>query len=109
MVNWKTITSERDLEQVKQQSYFTPQVIFKHSTSCGTSFLVKESLEEAAVPEHIDFNFLDLLKHRGLSNRIASEYKIRHESPQILLIKNGTCTYYKSHAGIRMTSIAEQV
>jgi len=33
---------------------------------------------------------------------------VYHESPQVILIKNGACVYEESHGGIQMEEIAEQ-
>ena len=70
--------------------------------------MIKDRLEHVGPPDEMDFYFLDLLRHRQLSNKIASIFSVHHESPQILLIKNGECTYDESHDGIDMKEIAEQ-
>jgi bacillithiol system protein YtxJ len=57
----------------------------------------------------VDFYFLDLIQHRNISNKIAQEFSVFHESPQVLLIKNGECVYDESHSGISMDEIADQV
>ena len=56
-----------------------------------------------------DFYYLDLLNHRTISAKIAEDFNVYHESPQILLIKNGECVYDESHSGIRMEDIVEEV
>jgi bacillithiol system protein YtxJ len=65
-------------------------------------------LERSTTPADIDFNFLDLLNYRSISQAIAEKFEVVHESPQILLIKNGACVYEESHGGIQMEEIAEQ-
>ncbi len=107
-MNWIPLTSEEQLKTIKEKSNATPQVIFKHSTRCGTSSLAKGRLEKALAPEGIDFYYLDLIAYRGISNLVAEDFKVHHESPQILLIKNGECVYEESHIGIRMDEIIEQ-
>ena len=59
-------------------------------------------------PEGIDFYFLDLIQYRNLSNDIAERFAVYHESPQVLLIRQGECVYDQSHNGITMEDIAEQ-
>ena len=44
--------------------------------------------------------FLDLLKYRSISNKIEEQLGVKHESPQILVIENGVCTYHTSHNDI---------
>ena len=50
--------------------------------------------------------FLDLISHRDVSNRIAQLYGIDHESPQILLVKNGKCIHTSSHSAIDAGGLA---
>ncbi|HMC85085.1 MAG TPA: bacillithiol system redox-active protein YtxJ [Chitinophagaceae bacterium] len=107
-MNWNTLTSEIQLQQLTEHSFKKPQVIFKHSTRCGISSMVKTRLERTFQPANIDFYLLDLLAHRPLSFKVAEVFKTEHESPQILLIKNGICVYDESHSGINMTEIVEK-
>lgn len=104
-MNWIILTSEEQLEQVKERSMQKPQVIFKHSTRCGISAIAKSRLDKAGPPENIDFYYLDLIRYRGLSNQIAEEFNVYHESPQVLIIKDGKCVYDESHTGITMAEI----
>ncbi len=107
-MNWKPLIDTAGLEEIKQKSAEKPQAIFKHSTRCSISSMAKNRLERGAPAENVDFNFLDLIKHRELSQKIAQDFSVDHESPQILLIKNGECVYDESHTGISMDEIAEQ-
>jgi len=107
-MNWIPLTSETQLEQIKEKSKDKAQVIFKHSTRCGISGMAKSRLERSGFPGGIDFYFLDLIQNRNLSNKLADYFNIPHESPQVLLIKNGECVYDESHTGIRMEDIIEQ-
>ena len=108
-MDWKLLTAENQLDEIKKRSLETPQVIFKHSTRCATSSVAKSRLERAKTPEKVDFYFLDLIRHRPISNKIAEEFSVYHESPQILLIKNGECVYDESHSGISMADIEDQL
>jgi bacillithiol system protein YtxJ len=107
-MNWISLETEKDLEDIKEKSSAKPQVIFKHSTRCSISSMVKNRLERAGAPEEIDFNILDLIANRSLSSKIAEDFSVGHESPQILIIKNGECVYDESHNGISMDDIAEE-
>jgi bacillithiol system protein YtxJ len=107
-MNWITLTNEQQLHQLKANSKVKPQVIFKHSTRCSISSVAKNRLERSSQPDEIDFYFLDLIKFRTISNKIAEDFKVYHESPQILVIKNGECIYDESHSGIDMEAIIEQ-
>ena len=108
-MNWKVLTSENQLTEIKNQSAQTPQLIFKHSTRCSISSMAKNRLERSVAPEGIDFYFLDLIKYRNVSRQVEAEFMVHHESPQVLLIKNGHCIYDESHNGISMEEIEGQV
>ena len=107
-MNWIALNTEAQLEEIRAKSTTRPQVIFKHSTRCSTSALVKNRLERADAPSGIDFYYLDLISYRPVSNKIAETFRVHHESPQVLLIRNGKCVYDESHTGISMDDIQEQ-
>jgi len=104
-MNWINLTEDQQLSAIREESNARPVVIFKHSTRCSISTMAKSRLERSSQPEHIDFYYLDLIKYRPLSNKIAEDFHVHHESPQILLIKNGECIYEESHNGITMDEI----
>ncbi len=52
------------------------------------------------LPENIPLYFLDLIQYRDISNQIAEQFQVYHESPQLLLIKDGECILDQSHGGI---------
>ena len=108
-MNWIDLHNDLQLQRIKESSKIRPQVIFKHSTRCSISSMAKSRLERNKQPESVDFHFLDLIKYRSLSNKIAEEFSVNHESPQVLLIKNTTCVYEESHSGIDMDEITEHI
>jgi len=108
-MDWKELREESELEEIVRSSESKPQVIFKHSTRCSISSVAKGRLERSRVPPGADFYYLDLISYRNISNKIAQIFKIHHESPQILVIKNGDCVYDESHMGINMGDIEEIV
>jgi len=107
-MNWIKLQSENQLDEIREKSTTRPQLIFKHSTRCSTSALVKSRLERSAQPGDIDFYYLDLINYRPVSNKIADSFSVHHQSPQILIIRNGECVYDESHLGISMDEILEQ-
>jgi bacillithiol system protein YtxJ len=104
---WIKLDSEEQLNEIKAKSANTPQVIFKHSTTCSISAMALNRLERSSVPGTIDFYLLDLLRFRSVSNKVAEEFDVHHQSPQVLLIKNGECVYEESHMGISASEIVE--
>lgn len=71
--------------------------------------MAKSRLERDLPPEEADFYYLDLLQFRDISNKIAEMLKVHHESPQILLIRNGECVYVETHNAINMDDIKSEI
>lgn len=106
-INWINVTNEEQLKEIKERSKIIPQLIFKHSTRCSISSMIKSRLEKKQAPESIEFYYLDLIQFRLISNKVAAAFNVFHESPQVLLIKNGDCVYDESHSGITMEELVE--
>jgi len=107
-MNWIELDSKEQLGLIKERSKEKPQVIFKHSTRCSVSGIAKNRLERSeSVPDAV-FYYLDLIRHRNVSDAVAETFSVYHESPQVLVIRNGECIYDESHSGINMDDIAEQ-
>lgn len=100
--NWKTLDSEAQLDEIIKGSHERPAMIFKHSTTCGISAGAKHRLESNwdIDPEKMDFYYLDLLSYRPISNLIAEKLNVIHQSPQVILIKDGKAIYDTSHHAI---------
>lgn len=111
MNNWKNITSEEDLTAILNASELKPQIIFKDSTTCGISAYAKERLQEGSdlLTKTADFNYLDLLNYRSVSNFIAKELNVIHQSPQIIVIKNKKVVYRDSHHSIQTDKIQHYI
>ena len=67
-MDWIKLTSGEELNELISRSHEQPQVIYKHSLRCGTSYLVKENLEDSTSPVNADFHLLDLINFRSVSN-----------------------------------------
>ncbi len=107
-MDWIALTDASQLQQIVANSNLRIQVIFKHSIRCSISNMAKNRLERSFSPTLIDFHYLDLIAHRQLSDKIAEDFQVSHESPQVLMIKNGSCCYNESHSGISMEAILDQ-
>ena len=89
-------------DEIDEISQTKPVVLFKHSTRCSISRMALKQFDaEFNYPEEkIDWYLLDLLNHRDLSNEIASRYNVMHQSPQIVVIRNGKAVFNESHDSI---------
>lgn len=102
---WKMLTHEAQLnDEVVPTSYNKPAVVFKHSTRCIISRTALALFERTyAFETAFDLYYLDLISYRAVSNAIANQFDVVHQSPQILVIKDGTCVYSASHENIDAT------
>ncbi|MCO4292050.1 bacillithiol system redox-active protein YtxJ [Solitalea sp. MAHUQ-68] len=108
-MEWIELTSEEQLQQIKQKQGYS--IIFKHSTRCSISLFAKKRVEQdwAELPPNTEVYYLDLLNYRPISSAIADIFQVYHQSPQLLLIKNGECIYETSHGEINVTDTVEQM
>ena len=107
-MNWINLNDSEQLASIREASFNKPQLIFKHSTTCSISKMAFSRFERAEAPDAIDFYYLDLLNYRNISAAVAETFQVHHESPQVVLIKNGECIYDESHYGIMMDEVVEQ-
>lgn len=108
---WTNITDIHTLDQIESQSQSKDIIIFKHSTRCPISSMALNRLESdiQQVKEKAHFYFLDLIKYRSISNEIAERYKVEHQSPQVILLRDGVAIYDESHNGISIAALDEQL
>lgn len=100
-IEWRQLTDLGQLNEIVDLSNNQAVLIFKHSTRCSISRMALKNFEkEFDLEDKIIPYFLDLLNHRDISNEIASRFEVVHQSPQLLLIKNGSVIYHDSHSGI---------
>ncbi len=106
-LNWIPLT---ELSQLKEIATSEKTVgIFKHSIRCYTSKIVKKQFEQGfdLDADQITMYYLDLVTYREISNEISSKYNLRHESPQLLIIKNDKLMAEDSHMGILQLEVTK--
>jgi bacillithiol system protein YtxJ len=108
-VDWQLLNTEMDLDDLRLKSVSKPQIIFKHSTRCSISSMAKRRLERTwNIGEgQADIHYLDLIAYRSISNKIVDDFGVPHQSPQILIIKNGQSVFDTSHNDIDVETITE--
>lgn len=107
-MNWKELKSIDDLTAAIEASNERPVALFKHSTRCSVSFMAKKTVERFWELD-IDAYFLDLLAHRDVSNKIAELLGVMHQSPQMILVKNGKAVYDGSHSNIDLNKMGSLI
>ncbi|NTD96823.1 bacillithiol system redox-active protein YtxJ [Agrobacterium tumefaciens] len=108
-MTWVNLTSLDQLNEIKSAESYN--LIFKHSTRCSISMMAKRNFEFNwdVIPEDTTLYFLDLISYREISNSIAEIFNVAHQSPQILLIKDGECVLEASHSDISAEEVAEVI
>lgn len=109
-MNYQELTALDQLNDIRRLSAaegLQAVAVFKHSTRCSISMMAWDRLRrqwnfEAAV---FPFYYLDLIQHRDISAAIAADFGVEHESPQLLVIKNGRCVYHASHSDISVPEL----
>lgn len=104
---WEKLTSVDQLDSIVEESKATPVAIFKYSTRCGISRIVLRQFERAydLNNDQMKLYFLDLLAFRNISDEISIKFQVMHESPQLIVIKNGVVVAHASHHGIRASEL----
>lgn len=108
-MNWQDLTSLEQVSTIKTRVGYS--LIFKHSTRCSISLMAKKKLEleAACIPPDLPVYYLDLLNYREISNSVADLFQVPHQSPQVLLIKDGECVFEATHSDISAEELAEQL
>lgn len=108
-MNWINLTEEAQLEEIKKQSAVKPQVIFKHSTRCSISKTAWNRVEKSDSLPDADYYYLDLITYRDISNKIPEIFGVEHESPQVIVIKDGKASYDADHFDITVDDLSEAI
>jgi bacillithiol system protein YtxJ len=70
---------------------------------------LKQFENEFNLEDKVTPYYLDLLEFRPISNEIAGRFGVMHQSPQIILIKDGNAVYTASHSDIQVADLAEKL
>ena len=99
---WINLVSLDQLEEIALKSKTKPQFIFKHSTTCGVSRMVLNTFKSTYKlnKDQADLYYLDLHSNREVSNETGYKFQVIHQSPQLLVIKNGIAIANASHGSI---------
>jgi len=109
-MRWTELNTREQIEQIKEESKAEPVLIFKHSTRCAVSSMALNRLERNWKSENVatvKMYYLDLLSHRTISQVVAEFFGVEHESPQVLIVKEGNAVYVRSHHAIAFDEIQQ--
>jgi len=110
-LSWTPLISVEEINTIREISKIQPILIFKHSTSCGISRMVMKQFESLFNGEnkHLKVYYLDLLNFREVSSKLSEVFQVIHQSPQLLVIKNGISVYDKSHYEITGVNLSKYI
>ncbi len=98
---WNVISDITQIKECIEESKQNTVVIFKHSTRCGVSRAVLKAFEKQTKQlEHIKFYYLSLIAYRDVSNQMATEFNILHQSPQLIVLKDEKVVAHDSHSDL---------
>lgn len=99
---WIELNALDQLKTLVEKSSTRPQFIFKHSTRCGISKMVINQFVEQydLSSEQADLYYLDLLSFRDISNEVGYMFQVIHQSPQLIVLRNGVVVAHGSHGAI---------
>jgi bacillithiol system protein YtxJ len=108
---WGEISASSELKDIDEVSYEKIQIIYKHSSRCATSYFALRNLQDLSeeIRKVADLYMVDVIGQRSLSNEISSHYDVRHESPQVILIREGQVRWNGSHGEVRSDVIKEVI
>lgn len=109
-MEWFPLNEINQLDEIIAESKENPVLIFKHSTRCIISRTVLKNFEkEFDLEGNVKPYFLDLLEFRSISNEIASLFNVTHQSPQLILVKDGKAIYNASHDNIEVKDLKNYI
>ena len=98
---WQALTEVSQLDTITEKSTGKTQLVFKHSTRCGISRMVMNQFESAyQLDLNADLYYLDLLNCREVSNEVGCKFQVMHQSPQLIVIRNGVVVAHASHGAV---------
>lgn len=105
---WIALNTIEQLDVIESTSKKKIQVIFKYSSRCGVSRMVLNQFVDAyeLTEENLDLYFLDLISYRDVSNEVGYKFQVMHESPQLLVIKDGVVVAHSSHSGVNSIDLS---
>ncbi|MEO9953643.1 bacillithiol system redox-active protein YtxJ [Nonlabens sp.] len=110
-IQWDTLESIDQLDNIINNSSIKPKVIFKHSTRCGISRMVFNQFQKGyeSNDDNVTYYLLDLLSYRDVSNAVAQKLNVVHQSPQVIIMYDKEVIHTESHHGIDIKKVQQIV
>lgn len=103
----RPLRDEADLRELLDEEV---AVVYKHSPACFGSMLARRQVGKfAGTSPGTPVGTLDVLRDPPLSKLVEERYGIRHESPQVIVFRNGRPVFDTSHMGVRRSVLRRAV
>jgi len=107
------LTEEGQLDELWQLSFQRPVLLFKHSLACGASHAARSHvaalLRDHAPASACEFRLVEVQRARAVSDAIARRSGVRHETPQLIVLRNGVVRWHDSHGGLHPRALTAAV
>ncbi|MEQ8904070.1 monothiol bacilliredoxin BrxC family protein [Ekhidna sp.] len=106
-LNWKSLSTKDQFDQLVENSREKPALIFKHRPSSPESTHALEQLERdwTISPENLDLYMLDVMKEKDINEVVTDMAGVINEYPQVLLFADGVTMYDESREMISVKKI----
>lgn len=98
----REIRTEEEMRALLEESKTATVVLFKYSPTCGISHVAQEAwgtwTENA--PAGFVLACCDVIAARGAARGISSWVRVLHQSPQVMVLRDGICIAHASHYSI---------
>lgn len=94
-----TLLDTAALEAAIAESSVRPVLIFKHSRTCGISCEAYDVLHDHLVDAEADasYHVITVQSHRRVSDEAEARLGVRHQTPQVILLRDGVPVWNASH------------
>ena len=103
--NFFRIDDQATLENLISDSTQKPVIVFKHSTACSISSRAYREMEKLEG----QVNILEVQSAREVSRELANRTGIRHETPQVIVLRDGKAVWNASHFDVKAADVMKAV
>lgn len=110
-MEWSHLNSNELFDSIREKSYEMPQIIFKHSTSCGISARGRRNMEKFYNSGNLECHIWEVyvIEDRDVSQSITYYFNVPHKSPQVILINKGEVQWHFSHFRINEKKLNKEI
>lgn len=91
------LSSIRQFEDLLDRSREEPILIYKHSSRCPLSTRARTEVDSFDAESDLSIFEVVVQNDRAISDHVAETLEVRHETPQVILIRDGRPVYDASH------------